>query len=464
MIVKPFWIFGIDRGVQNAVGSSEYGFYFSLFSFSILFNIILDFGITNFNNREISQNRDKLVKYLSNIVVFKFFLTIVYALVAFIIAYAFGYDSRQIYILSILIFNQILSSFILYFRSNISGLHFFKIDSILSVLDRFILILIVGLLLWGNIIDKPFKIEWFVYSQTISYTVTLLISFLFVLSKSGFFRLQYDVKFILKLLRKTYPYALLTLLMAVYFRIDIVFIERLLPDGEYEAGIYAQAFRLLDAFAMYAVMFSQLLLPMFSSMLKKDKPVGNLVQFSFLLMIVPIISMVIPVIFYRTEIMDLLYHQTTPESPQILAIMMLSLVAIANSYIFGTLLTANGNLKQLNIVAGFSMVLNIGLNLILIPKYKATGAALASLITQTISISIQFLLVRKKLCYCIFIRHFFQLIFFTFLLIVVGFLLKLASSGWISQFIIMVGFAVILALTLRIVNLKVLGEILKQED
>lgn len=85
--------------------------------------------------------------------------------------------------------------------------------------------------------------------------------------------------------------------------------------------------------------------------------------------------MVIPVIFYRTEIMDLLYHQTTPESPQILAIMMLSLVAIANSYIFGTLLTANGNLKQLNIVAGFSMVLNIGLNLILIPKYKATGAA-----------------------------------------------------------------------------------------
>lgn len=51
-----------------------------------------------------------------------------------------------------------------------------------------------------------------------------------------------------------------------------------------------------------------------------------------------------------------------------------------------------------------------------------------------------------------------------FLLIVVGFLLKLASSGWISQFIIMVGFAVILALTLRIVNLKVLGEILKQED
>ena len=51
VLVKPFWIFGIDRVVQNKVGPAEYGTYFALFNFSFLFGIVLDFGLNNFNNR-----------------------------------------------------------------------------------------------------------------------------------------------------------------------------------------------------------------------------------------------------------------------------------------------------------------------------------------------------------------------------------------------------------------------------
>ena len=43
LIVKPFWIFGIDRTVQNAVGAEQYGTYFALFNFTMLFHILLDF-------------------------------------------------------------------------------------------------------------------------------------------------------------------------------------------------------------------------------------------------------------------------------------------------------------------------------------------------------------------------------------------------------------------------------------
>ena len=55
-LIKPFWIFGIDRTVQNMIGTEQYGLYYALFNFSFLFNIFLDLGITNFNNRNISQN------------------------------------------------------------------------------------------------------------------------------------------------------------------------------------------------------------------------------------------------------------------------------------------------------------------------------------------------------------------------------------------------------------------------
>ena len=72
LLVKPFWIFGIDRTVQNVVGADGYGFYFSLFSFSLLLNILLDLGITNFNNRSIARDPDKLPGYFSRIVGLKF--------------------------------------------------------------------------------------------------------------------------------------------------------------------------------------------------------------------------------------------------------------------------------------------------------------------------------------------------------------------------------------------------------
>ena len=72
-LVKPFWVLGIDRTVQNVVGAEEYGFYFSLFSFSIILNILLDFGITNFNNRAVARDHGNLASYLSNIVILKFY-------------------------------------------------------------------------------------------------------------------------------------------------------------------------------------------------------------------------------------------------------------------------------------------------------------------------------------------------------------------------------------------------------
>jgi O-antigen/teichoic acid export membrane protein len=63
VLVKPFYIFGIDRTVQNTVGLEDFGFYFTIFNFAFLFNILLDAGITNFNNRNIAQHMHLLNKH-----------------------------------------------------------------------------------------------------------------------------------------------------------------------------------------------------------------------------------------------------------------------------------------------------------------------------------------------------------------------------------------------------------------
>ena len=384
LLIKPFWVLGIDRTVQNMVGAESYGLYFALFNFSMILNILLDVGITNFNNRNIAQHHFLLPKHLSNIVGLKFLLAIVYAVFSLVIAAIIGYNKIQFHLLFFLIINQFLVSFTLYLRSNISALHLFRTDSLISVLDRTLMIIICSLLLFTNMTGGIFRIEWFVYAQTLAYVITTLITLLIVISKTGRITIQFNRNFSLVFLKKSYPYALLILLMAFYNRIDSVMLERMLPDplGKQEAGIYAQAFRLLDAVAMFGALVGGLLLPMFSSMIKKNEPVRPIVGLAVALLFVPSVIIAVSSLMYDRDIMSLLYHSHIDDSADMLGLLMTGFIGIASTYIFGTLLTANGSIKQLNIMAAGGMLLNVILNLVLIPQFFALGSAIASMVTQ----------------------------------------------------------------------------------
>jgi len=463
LLVKPFWIFGIDRTVQNVVGTEAYGLYFSLFNFSLILNILLDVGITNFNNRNISQNDYLVTKHFSNVVVLKFLLGLVYFVVSFLLAFIIGYDKIQIKLLLFLLFNQFLLSFILYMRSNLSALQYFTTDSIISVLDRLLMIIIVSVLLWGNVTNTPFKIEWFVYSQTIAYMTTAIIIFFVLNSKIDKVSLNFDFVFFLAFLKKTYPYALLILLMTFYYRIDSVMIERLLQDGKEQAGIYAQSFRVLDAISMFAFLFSTLLLPMFSRMIKFKENIMSLLSLSFDLLIVPAIIFSITSHFFANEIISLLYKSSLEESGMIFSVLMFSFVFISITYIYGTLLTANGSIKELNLIAGGGVVLNFVLNLILIKYYKAYGAAIASLITQAITALLQVFIARKMFGFKFNVKRIFVYLSFVFLVLVTVFVFNEFSIGWTFKFFTIIFVSLILSMLLKLWDIKAMYGILRNE-
>ena len=463
-LVKPFWIFGIDRTVQNIVGDENYGLYFTLFSFSMLLNILLDVGITNYNNRNIAQHNFLLTKHLSHIIGLKLVLAIVYAAFTLGIAAIIGYNQIQLHLLIFLILNQFLISFTLYLRSNISALHLFRTDSLISVLDRTLMIIICSVLLFTNVFKIDFNINWFVYAQTLAYALTSLITLAIVLGKSGRIKIHLDLAFFRVFLRKSYPYALLILLMSFYNRIDSVMLERLLPNpiGKEQAGIYAQAFRLLDAVSMFGVLFAGLLLPIFSKMIKQKENVGQMVKLSYTLLIVPSIIIAVSSIYYSDRIMETLYHANTEHSSALLGILMTGFIGIATTYIFGTLLTANGSLKHLNIMAFLGMVLNLVLNLVLIPRFQAFGSAYASLATQLFTGFLQLALALIIFKLKPEPKYIIQLLVFAAVVVLFGTLSK-HISHWFTGYVLMLVASVIFAIVLKLFNLKDLYKIIRYE-
>jgi O-antigen/teichoic acid export membrane protein len=215
-------------------------------------------------------------------------------------------------------------------------------------------------------------------------------------------------------------------------------LERMLPDGNVQSGIYAQSFRLLDAANMIPFLFATLLLPIFSRMIKTAESIEPLLKFAFSLLLVISFTCSLACIAYRKEIMDLLYVHHTAESSAILAILMVSFIFISMTYIFGTLLTANGSLRHLNFVSLIGVIINILLNFILIPKYKVIGAAMASLSTQVIIVILQSLIVYRTFRVGIVLSRIASYLLFIFGAIAITGLVSKFFSQWIIGFFISV--------------------------
>ncbi len=477
LLIKPFWVLGIDRSVQNAVGAEDFGFYFSILNFSFLFNILLDLGITNFNNRNIAQNSHLLNKHFSSILILKLLLLSVYVLFTFAIGLIIGYNIVQFKMLAWVIVNQFLLSFVLYLRSNISGLLMFKTESFLSVLDRLLMIIFCSVLLWGNVTESKFRIEWFIYTQTGAYLITATIAFFIVMSKASFKRLSWNRPFLLLIIKKSLPFALLVLLMAQYNRIDTVIIERILPEniGNHQAGIYAQAYRLLDAANMIAYLFAVLLLPLFARMIKLKLPVENLVRTSFSLLFAISVVVALGSYFYSSELMNWLYPMhpdeslnefniRIAESSMVYSLLMFGFIAISTTYIFGTLLTANGSLKKLNIVAGTGVVISLTINLLLVSQLQAVGSAYASLSAQFITAIAQVIIAWKIFGFKVNYKYLSVLLTFVSGVVLLGYFSGLLPYAWKINFSLMLAGSILLTFLLRLINIGELVRILRSEQ
>lgn len=460
VLVKPFWILGIEVTVQNRVGELEYGMYYPLFGFAILFNIILDFGITGYNNRNIAQHKHMLSRYFSGIFNVKLFLALIYFTVTLIMAMVFGYEGRAFQLLVFLCFNQFLSSLILYLRSNLAGLHLFRLDGVFSILDRVLMIGICGVLLWHPKFSDQFQIEWLVYAQLVSYAITAVIAFFVVFTKADFFKPSINFNIFRIILRESFPYALLVLLMSFYYRLDSVMIERLIVDGKYQAGIYAKAYRLLEGFNMFGYLFAGILLPMFARMIQQKESIAQLVKLSFNLIFVPTIAVAIVSFYHGFEIMDLLYIENVQESAEVYSVLMFSFIAIALTYVYGTLLTANGSLKYLNVISLIGLLINLILNFILIPQKGAYGAAVATLVTQFIVVIAQIFACRSIIKSPVSFIQVSKYVALTLIGVVSCYLFETLNLSWYWSVSFILGIFPFLAVLFRLFKVKEMFQLL----
>lgn len=461
LLVKPFWPLGIERGVIQAVGLEEYGSYSALFSLTFLFGIVLDLGINNYVNRQIAQGSTTPGTALTAFLPIKIVFSFLYVCCTLVTGFLLGYGS-QVGLLTILCLNQALLSFVLYFRANLAGLQLYNKDSITSVLDRSIAIVLCSILLWA-FNGSFFTLEAFAWAQTASLSATCGFAIYHLREHLALSIPKPQWTSFVSLLKETYPFAILATLMAIYNRVDILMLEQLLPKevSAHHAGDYRASYRLLEAANMFAFLFATLLLPMFSRLQNKASELRPLVNLAGSLLLLPAFLACTGIALYADELSQLLTPERSDQSGLIFAILTLSYLPIASIYIYGTLLTAHNKLRVLNMSSALGVGLNVVLNFWLIPSHQAVGAAIATICTQAIVAGIQMALGIKLLQVKPSFSWIARLTGWLSGLFICLYLLNCLDLHWILGLGSLLAINLTFALLLRLIDIKQIFNILK---
>lgn len=373
LLIKPAWIFLIDRRVQNMVGHEAYGSYFALFNFTYILLFIADAGLTNMLTQRLAAKQSL---NLSQLLRLKLVLICLYALCCTGLGYLTGI--RHWDMLFYLVLIQSLISLFVFLRGIVTALQLFKTDAFFSILDRSLLLLLCAGPVYG--LFTPVTILLFLQLQVLSMTLAVGSLFFYLWRRNTFVGGKKTA--LQKIGTWALPFLLLTLLMATHNRLDAFLLAQIHPDGALQAGIYAMAYRLLDAGNMLGYLTASFLLP-FLSRNRLDKSLVQKVvlvcRHGLLLLSAGVLAFVL---VYTAWLQDLLYHSAGDFTNAVIFLTLAALPAYYLTQIYGTALTAVGMVGTFIRIMLLAVAINLALNLWLIPLYGALGCSMAALVSQ----------------------------------------------------------------------------------
>jgi O-antigen/teichoic acid export membrane protein len=291
----------------------------------------------------------------------------------------------------------------------------------------------------------------FIAGQTAAFILAILVALVILHKKINLVLPRFSLGYFTNLIQNSLPFALILLLMASYNRMDGVMLERLLEDGDYHAGIYAASFRYMEAANMVVYLIAGLLLPMFASNPNKEE-LSELTLLGMRAVAIIAITITVLVIGFREYWMGI-YKVFDPQYSSLIIYHMASFCCIAVSYVYGTLITAQARLKVFNWLLFFGVILNLILNLWLIPQHQAEGAAQATFVTQLVMMVGQIIIAKKLYKITLDVALAIRVVLYAALFSVVMIIIRDYVSGfWVLKILIGSFISIIIAFLLGVLR------------
>lgn len=391
VLIKPVWLF-LENDVQDKIGHEDFGMYTALFSLGYIFASLTDIGLNQFVTKKLASEPTRIKEVFSNIFALKIMMLLVYPTLMSAAGFLLGYETREIYFLAILSFAQAVVQLIFFFRANFQANQHFMVDSTASVMDKFILILLVVIML-----SQKITVDLFIYARLASLLVTVIIFYIVSVKLFDYIAPKLDPEKLKNLIKQSIPFAIITILYSLNEKIDSVIIDYLSRESldvskHGDAGLYAAAYRFLDAGMMYLWTILPIFFAKFAYHLANTGEKQKLLNFGQVVASVPMVFLAVFIFFYG-ELLFFQQKNSTPEQiatmANVLRILFFSASLQGMFAIYSTLLTATGYEIPVSKMILGSIIINIIGNITLIPIFGPIASAWVT-VASTIFLSIAY--------------------------------------------------------------------------
>jgi len=372
------------------LGVAGYGQYTTIFAYVGFAAVFADFGFFWILVREIAHPEADLNRATNNVLTLRFLIGIViFSLASIIALFIPQYADFRVGIAIVAFASLWLalnSTYVGVFQNKL------RMDKavLTDILGRAIIVGLIFVLIKKGAGLNSFL--WaFVAGNLINFLVSAWLGRIYV-----HFRLAFDFSYWKKIFWLALPMGIVLILGLIYFKIDTVMLS-LMRSSE-DVGIYGPPYKVLELLMFFPAIFMGNVFPIMARYIyTKDLRIHHALQKSFDFLVIVGLPVVLGVIFTSSRIIKLVAGQefvtasTIPPvwglpatSPTALQILVIAVGLSFISQMFSYVVIALG--KQAKLIGPyiFLVVFNVGLNLILIPKISYIGAAMVTVLTETL--------------------------------------------------------------------------------
>ncbi len=381
--------FFITMYTAQYLGASGFGVLSLALSLAAIFAVFTDLGLGTVTTREVARNKSLKDKYLSN----TSFLRLGLAVLTFVMLALFvnivNYPTETklvIYLIGgSIILNGIAGTFYAIFQA-FEEMEFQSISLIINGVLMFV----------GTLLAIYYHMDILIFA--LLYVISNLVCLMYTVSvyiwKHSLPKWNLDKNFIKITMLAALPLSIVSVFTLIAFRVDIVLISFF--KSTTDVGWYSASYRLLEVFLFIPAVFTTAVFPIFSQFHVSSKDSLKFTyQKSFKYLTILSLPVAVGVTLLAQPIILLIYKSSFTPSILVLQILIWTIPITFLNYIFGSILPAMNRQNTLLKITFISMVFNIALNLAVIPTYSYLGAAVVTLLTEAIVISLCFYVLRS---------------------------------------------------------------------
>lgn len=371
------------------LGVAGWGILSIALSVTGIFGVLTDLGLSSLTVREVARDKSLATKYFANTTAMKILLGFLTFGVIALVSHLAGYSQEVINVIYIITISAILGSFTSVFFSIFQAYEKMEYQALATIISN-----IIMLALTLTVIYLGLTVIGFAAVYVIVGIFGLLYILFIYLRKFSLPKIEIDIDFWKDTVKESLPFAITGIFISVYFWIDSFMLSIII--GNDVVGIYNAAYRLIFVLLFIPSLFITALFPVMSRHFESAKELLKIeYEKSFKYLFIVAIFIFIYGLIFSNEIIMIIYGQKFFLSIIALQILIWVVPIIFLTSLLGNILNASNKQRLVTIIAASNALLNIALNLVLIPKFSFVGASVATVITELLGFILMFYYVSR---------------------------------------------------------------------